>query len=879
MFQRLLKNWAVQIFLIFVLYYLTGRLGLLLALPPGYASLVWPPFGISIAALLLLGVNRWPGVLIGAFLVNARHMESISNLLLPLGISMGNTISVIVAALLIRRFLHFPKRFYLEREVILFLFLAGPVAALLSASAGVGLLYLNDVVSQKNASMNWIYWFVGDAIGGLIFAPLALMFSTQSRRYWLKSVTKVLVPVCVAFALILSASQYLTLSEQEKQSAEFTRKAEFTFNVLEKDFNGNIDMLESLKSFFDSSTSVTRQEFRDFSSTLHSRRPEVQALAWIPYNQDKPETLRIEYIEPLPTNSQVLGTDFGTHPDRQALLKKALEKRRLITSGPMNLREFDPQARGIFLLLAIGRPEGVLLEVLRLDGILRDLTDVLNDPSYRVLIEDVTQSSNRELMVDTLSGGGRDFHADFRWSSHLEIGDRLWEVTIQQDTSLRQGSAFNTAVFLLTSLVFVFLICTLLLTIANRIITVEEIVDEKTQHLIDLNVQLKKASETKSEFLANMSHEIRTPLNVIVGMSDLLEESPLNEDQKHYVDISKKAGHNLLSIINDILDISKIEAGLLTLEKTEVDLHSLVNDITEMFELKAREKNLELSVYLSEDTHSIFMGDPTRIRQVLSNLISNSLKFTTDGSIRVEVMKNQTEMEGNLIFHVSDTGIGIPRDKIPQLFQPFTQADSTITRKFGGTGLGLSISKRLVKMMNGDITVESELHRGSRFSFSLNLPWLRDVPAEGEHTAEEISQVPTGPAAEQEPLSILIVDDTEDNRLLIKAYLKNTPHQISEACNGRQALELAQKQRFDLILMDMQMPVMDGFTATQKIRKWEQDHQRPASTIWALTAFALKNEIDRSLSVGCNLHLIKPLRKADLLNHIQKLSEERHQHR
>ncbi|MFV3408722.1 ATP-binding protein [Bdellovibrio bacteriovorus] len=878
MFQRLLKTWAFQTFLIFVLYYLTGRLGLLLALPPGYASLVWPPFGISIAALLLFGINRWPGVLVGAFLINARNLETISNLLLPLGISVGNTLSVVIAAVLIRRFLRFPKRFYLEREVILFLFLAGPVAALISASWGVGLLYFNHVLTPKNISMNWIHWFVGDSIGGLILAPLALMFSTQSRRYWLKSVTKVLVPVCVAFALILSASQYLTHSEKEKQAAEFTRKAEFTFNVLEKDFNGNIDMLVSLKSFFDSSTTVTRQEFHDFATTLHSRRPEVQALAWIPYDRKQPEKFQIEYIEPVSQNSQVLGYDFGNHPERSTLLKKALEKKRIITSSPVELNEFNHTSRGIYLIMAIGRPEGVLLEVVRLDGILRDLTDVLNDPSYRVLIEDVTQASARELMIDTLNDRADEFHADFKWSSHLEVGDRQWEVTVQQDISLREGSAFNAAVFLLTSLVFVFLICALLLTIANRIITVEEIVDEKTQHLIDLNVQLKKASETKSEFLANMSHEIRTPLNVIVGMSDLLEESTLNEEQKHYVDISKKAGHNLLSIINDILDISKIEAGLVTLEKTEVNLHSLVADVTEMFELKAREKNLELTVYLSEDTRGIFMGDPTRIRQVLSNLISNSIKFTTEGFIRVELMKNQTNMEGNLIFHVSDTGIGIPREKIPQLFQPFTQADSTITRKFGGTGLGLSISKRLVKMMNGDITIESELHRGSRFSFSLDLPWLRDV--QEELLAQVTATVPASSSqTPQEPLSILIVDDTDDNRLLIKAYLKNTPHRITEAANGQQALDLVQKQRFDLILMDMQMPVMDGFTATQKIRKWEKDHKLPAATIWALTAFALKNEIDRSLSVGCNMHLVKPLRKADLLNHIQKLSEERHQHR
>lgn len=875
MFQRFFKTWIFQVFLIFILYYLTGRLGLLLALPPGYATLAWPPFGISIAALLLFGINRWPAVFLGAFVLNTSQIEKLFDLLLPFGISIGSTVSVLLAALLIKKILNFPKRFYSEREIISFLLLSGPLSALISASTGVGLLYLNGVLLQKSLTMNWIYWFVGDAIGGLIFAPLALMFSSQSRSYWLKSVTKVLVPVCVSFVLILLASRYLTKSEHEKYSAELNRKAEFTFNALEKDLNSNIDMLISLKSFFDNSTVVTREEFRDFANVFHSHKPEVQALAWIPLKDKKTSEFKIEYIEPNLPESHALGNNFASHANRQDLLQKAFEKKQIIASSPLGFNKANHNIRGIYLLLAIGRPQGVLLEVLRLDGVLQDLTNVLSDRSYRVLIEDVTNANARELMIDTLTDLSIEYHADFKWSSRLEIGDRQWEVTVQQDSSLSHGSAFDSAVFLLTSLVFVFLICALLLTIANRIITVEEIVDEKTQHLIDLNLQLKKASETKSEFLANMSHEIRTPLNVIVGMSDLLEESDLGDDQKHYVEISKKSSQNLLSIISDILDISKIEAGLITLEKTEVDLHCLVNEITEMFELKAREKELQLTVSMDEDTHGIYLGDPTRIRQILSNLISNSLKFTNKGSIHIELKRNHTAMNGNLIFHVNDTGIGIPKDKIPQLFQPFTQADSTITRKFGGTGLGLSISKRLVNMMKGDITLESELNHGSSICFTLELPWLRSVVVE-KVREEDISKksVHSIEKPPQQHLSILIVDDITDNRLLIKAYLKNTAHQIFEASNGLEALEMAQAQHFDIILMDMQMPIMDGFTATQKIREWEAKTHHPVTAIWALTAYALKNEIDRSLAAGCNLHLIKPLRKAVLMDHLQKLSEE-----
>lgn len=874
MLQRLLRNWVIQSLFLSVLYYLTGRLGLLLALPPGYASLVWPPFGISIAALLLLGVSRWPGVLLGAFLINIRTLETFSNLVLPFSVSVGNTLAIIVAVLLIRRFLHFPKKFYLERDIILFLVIAGPVAALVSSGLGTAWLYVNDVLSRRDYAINWTYWFIGDAIGGLIFAPLALMFSPKSRRYRFGSITKVLLPVCAAFALILTVSHLLNLSEQEKVQAEFSRKAEFTYNVLAKDFSTNFDILVTLNSFFDSSTSVTRKEFQEFAQPLYNRHSEIRALAWIPQIPNS-NIWKVEFVEP-PFDSIPVMPDFIQNPEHQSFLDSAFHKKGTLSSRPLNLNDLTTSDKGSYLILAMGRPQGVLLEVLRLDELIRELTAVLNDSSYRVLIDDVTRE--RAALVDTYADAeNRPFMAELTWSTFMKVGDRTWEVTVQQDTSLRPTAAFNSTLFLLASLIFVFLICALLLTIANRIITVEEIVDEKTQHLIDLNLQLKKASETKSEFLANMSHEIRTPLNVLVGMADLLEESPLNEDQKHYVQVSKKAGHNLLSIINDILDISKIESGLVTLEMTDVDLHTLVKDTVEMFELKAQEKNLDLTVALSEDTRNIFQGDPTRIRQILSNLISNSLKFTKSGRIHVELLKNQTALPGNVIFHVSDTGIGIPQEKIPHLFQPFTQADSTITRKFGGTGLGLSISKRLVRMMKGEITLESELDRGSRFSFTLDLPLLR--PLESAETVP--APPPKAPLKTEahEPLAILIVDDTDDNRLLIKAYLKNTAHKISEAMNGQEALELAQKNRYDLILMDMQMPVMDGFTATERIRVWEKEQQLPLSAIWALTAYALNNDIDRSLSAGCNMHLVKPVRKSDLLLHIQNLSDQRQQRR
>lgn len=862
------------------MYYVTGRLGLLLALPPGYASLVWPPLGLSIAALLLWGTNRWPGVLLGSLLINIYILEVPSETIIGYLMASGNTVGVVVGTTLVRRFLHFPKKFYLEKEILIFLLFAGPVSALFSATIGISVLGMSGLISPENTFSNWLHWFVGDSTGGIIFAPLALMFSTQSRKYWLKSVTKVLLPVSTSFALILIGSHYLNTAELDKMDAEFTNKAQFTYNALSKNLSTNLDMMASLQSFFNSSADVTEQEFKDFVAPLLSRHPEIQALTWIATRV--PESFTVQYVEPDRSNSQFKNIDLAKDPRYSEMVQKTLDKRRVVTSARTDFAPYWP-GEGLVLMLSTPRHSGVLAQFVRLDEILKDVSSIIDDPGFRIQINDVTDGLP-VTMVDSwkLDGLSKEaskiqFHSPMRWASHFEIGDRIWEVQIFQDPQQNSLRAASSSLFLLASLSFVFLICALLLTIANRIITIEEIVDEKTQHLLDLNMQLKKASETKSEFLANMSHEIRTPLNVIIGMADLIDESPLNDEQRHYLEVSRKAGQNLLTIINDILDISKIESGLVSLENTEVDLHELVRETCDMFQIKAREKGLLLSLHLSPATHNIYAGDPLRIRQILSNLISNALKFTSQGSVRVELFSGAPEdMSGNIHFNVVDTGIGIPSDKIPSLFQPFTQADSTITRKFGGTGLGLSICKRLVSMMGGQITLQSTPGIGSRFTFSLDLPLIR--------ACETKTPTPVVPfvepeiastSKEEEGLAILIVDDTEDNRMLIRAYLKNTAHIISEAANGLEALNAVKQQNFDLILMDMQMPVMDGFTATAHIRQWESDNNRPVMAIWALTAYALQNEIERSLQVGCNFHLVKPLRKAELLNHIQRLMMER----
>ena len=393
----------------------------------------------------------------------------------------------------------------------------------------------------------------------------------------------------------------------------------------------------------------------------------------------------------------------------------------------------------------------------------------------------------------------------------------------------------------------------------------------QAKYFEEAKIEAERSNQAKSAFLANMSHEIRTPLGAILGFTDLLKEPDLsNEDRNQFLDTITRNGKALTKIIDDILDLAKVESGKLDVENIDLSIFSLIDDVMDVFRERTKAKGIFLRSQFDKNTPARILSDPTRIRQILINVVGNAIKFTEVGGVIIDVRTGQSAgLKTQFIISVKDTGVGISDEEKIRLFQPFMQADNSTTRKYGGTGLGLALSKRLAVALGGDIAIENRVSEtGTTFTFTflamlseLNVQKSKKIDADAYRTRNE--NLPL------DGIRVLLADDSIDNRVLVEIMLGKEGASVESATNGLEAFRMGMNGTYDVILMDIQMPVMDGYEATRSLR--EAGYRKP---IVALTAHAMAEERARTLAAGCNGHLTKPLNQLQLIETVRFHSKQ-----
>jgi len=1053
-----------------LMYWALGVLGLMAAIPPGYATIIWPASGLALVAAMFFPRAGLCGVFLGSFLVNVSatwynlHLFAV---LLPAVIACGAALQAAVGAWLVRRYVGIPFAFHRVDLVLRFVFLACVLSTLIGATVGSSALLYFNIITWDGFWLNWFGWWVGDSIGALVIVPwFAVLFPRYFGNHFQHQFS---LMGGLIFILILTFGVSFGVSEFEdnKQAKEFRVNAELLEVSLNNRIKNSVDLLYGVAGFVRGSEEVSSKEFDKYALSAMSRDNSflgvsvnyvVDGLSIPAFERNiqksyphlefrvkerdssgklvnvtpRKRHIVVTFVVPREKNKAAIGYDVYSQESRRKAIDKAIELKQAYPTDPINLVQ---GSKGVLLFLPFfndetGKVLGMATAVIGLDMLTKEIVNRGLLPNTQLYLVDmhgagdspvlVTQSDSADLSVATLIS--RFNKGDFGQAVayDVKVGEKRWRL-FQVSESRFYKQPWGVQFVLVCGFLVAGILVWFLLMVSSQMSEIESLVRRRTQDLLEANRSLRaselahskakheaeEANQAKSLFLANMSHEIRTPLNGVIGCLSLMMSTDLRPEQKNLANLSRQSAEALLELINDILDLSKIESSSIVLDEELFDLRELVEEVSQLLVFRAQEKSIEFNVPAVFIPQVSILADRLRIKQVLMNLLGNAIKFTSQGEVNLFIHIDPLNSGAcELSVKVSDTGIGINQALKKNLFQRFKQADNSTTRKFGGTGLGLAISKSIVELMGGSIGVDSEEGKGSTFWFKVTVPfecqekendtafqahsailvyhndvgrdyvaslvqnmgldvtvfnslesWLDGEVAETGQTVytenrilllddslygqaskedqEKLKQVcaqkklacvlllnyskeslesdmrvlhkpvfnhemhqvltqilisPLKEEASHELLSspqegttngwldqpsefnakILVVEDNFTNQVVARGLLGRLGIEVDIANNGEEALTMLQSTHYDLIFMDCQMPIMDGYQATGRIRQLDTGKTVKNVPIVALSANAMKGDKLVCLEAGMDDHIAKPIDKDELLAVLEK---------